>query len=94
MPAEPRATVDGYAIRSSDGDTARQVVGELTAGDGQRVTLLAGQAVRIMTGAPLPAGADAAIMVERTSEHAGQLTYTGSVRAGDCVIQPGSDMRA
>ena len=94
MPAEPRATVDGYAICSSDGDTVRQVVGELTAGDGQQVTLAAGQAVRIMTGAPLPAGADAAVMVERTSEHDSLLTYTGSVRAGDCVIQIGSDMRA
>ena len=94
MPAEARSTIDGYAIRSSDGDVPRHVVGELTAGDGQQVILLAGQAVRIMTGAPLPAGADAAVMVERTQESAGVLTYTGTVRAGECVIQPGSDMRA
>jgi len=94
MPAEPRSTIDGYAIRSADGDIARPVVAELTAGGDTLAQLLPGQAVRIMTGAPLPAGADAAVMVERTQESAGVLTYTGSVRAGEYVIQPGSDMRA
>ncbi|MFM2032935.1 MAG: hypothetical protein RLZZ297_1700 [Chloroflexota bacterium] len=94
MPAEARATVDGYALRSSDGDTARRVIAELTAGGTTRVTLGPGDAVRIMTGAPLPPGADAAIMVERTHERDDILTYTGSVRPGDCVLQPGSDMRA
>ncbi len=94
MPTEPRSTIDGYAIRSADGDIARPVVAELTAGGDTLAQLLPGQAVRIMTGAPLPAGADAAVMVERTQEVAGVLTYTGTVRAGECVIQPGSDMRA
>lgn len=94
LPAEQRSTVDGYAIRTADGDIARPVVAELTAGGDTLAQLLPGQAVRIMTGAPLPTGADAAVMVERTHEVAGIMTYTGSVRAGECVIQPGSDMRA
>ena len=93
MPAERRATVDGYAIRTSDGDGPRQVIAELTAGSGERIELAPGQATRIMTGAPLPAGADAAVMVERTQEVAGVLTYHGSVRAGECVLPVGSDMR-
>lgn len=93
MPAEPRATVDGYAIRTSDGDAPRQVIAELTAGGGDRITLAPGQATRIMTGAPLPAGADAAVMVERTQEENGILTYQGSVRAGECVLPIGNDMR-
>lgn len=93
MPAENRATVDGYAIRTSDGDGPRQVIAELTAGGGERITLAPGQATRIMTGAPLPAGADAAVMVERTHEVDGVLTYQGSVRAGECVLPVGSDMR-
>ena len=42
MPAEPRATVDGYAIRTSDGDVPRQVIAELTAGGGERLTLAPG----------------------------------------------------
>lgn len=94
LPAEARATVDGYAVRSVDGDGPRRVIAELTAGGSTRVSLAAGEAVRIMTGAPLPPGADAAIMVERTREDDGVLTYDGSVRAGECVLQPGSDMRA
>lgn len=93
MPAEPRATVDGYAIRTSDGDGSRQVIAELTAGGGERISLAPGQATRIMTGAPLPTGADAAVMVERTHEVDGVLTYQGSVRAGECVLPVGSDMR-
>lgn len=93
MPAEPRATVDGYAIRTSDGDGPRQVIAELTAGGGERISLAPGQATRIMTGAPLPTGADAAVMVERTHEVDGVLTYQGSVRAGECVLPVGSDMR-
>jgi molybdenum cofactor synthesis domain-containing protein len=94
MPTEPRATVDGYAIRTSDGDGPRQVIAELTAGGGERISLAPGQATRIMTGAPLPAGADAAVMVERTHEVDGVLTYQGSVRAGECVLPVGSDMRS
>jgi molybdopterin molybdotransferase len=93
IPAEPRATVDGYAVRSSDGTMPRQVVAELTAGDGQQLVLAPGTAVRIMTGAPLPVGADAAIMVERTREQAGILTFDGNVRAGECVLPVASDMR-
>ena len=93
IPAEPRATVDGYAVRSSDGTMPRRVVAELTAGNHQHVTLEPGTAVRIMTGAPLPTGADAAIMVERTREHDGILTFDGTVRAGECVLPVASDMR-
>ena len=93
MPSEPRATVDGYAVRSSDGTMPRQVIAELTAGNDLAVTLGAGQAVRIMTGAPLPPGADAAIMVERTREADGVLTFTGDIRAGECVLPTGHDMQ-
>lgn len=93
MPSEPRATVDGYAVRSSDGSMPRQVIAELTAGNDLAVTLGAGQAVRIMTGAPLPRGADAAIMVERTREVADVLTFSGEIRAGECVLPTGHDMQ-
>ena len=93
MPSEPRSTVDGYAVRSSDGTMPRQVIAELTAGNDLAVTLGAGQAVRIMTGAPLPRGADAAIMVERTREVADVLTFSGEIRAGECVLPTGHDMQ-
>src|SRR5689334_8674806 len=65
LPDVPKASVDGYALRSADGAGARRVLAELTAGGRQRVSLDMGMAVRIMTGAPLPPGADTVIMVEQ-----------------------------
>lgn len=71
LPPFDRAQMDGYAVRSEDvrGAPVRlRVVGEAAAGRGWRGTLNAGEAVRIMTGAPLPAGADGVEQVELTRE--------------------------
>ncbi|HEX5706707.1 MAG TPA: gephyrin-like molybdotransferase Glp, partial [Pyrinomonadaceae bacterium] len=71
LPPFDRAQMDGYAVRSEDLDVvpARlRVVGEAAAGRGWRGTLGAGEAVRIMTGAPLPSGADGVQQVELTRE--------------------------
>ena len=71
LPPFDRAQMDGYAVRSEDlrETPARlRVVGEAAAGKGWRGTLQAGEAVRIMTGAPLPAGADSVQQVEVTRE--------------------------
>jgi len=73
FPPFDRATRDGYAVRSADlaGIPARlEVVGEVKAGDWPDPAVCSvgrGQAVGIMTGAPLPAGADAVVMVEHTA---------------------------
>jgi molybdopterin molybdotransferase len=74
LPPFDRAQMDGYAVRSEDlrETPARlRVVGEAAAGSGWRGTLQAGEAVRIMTGAPLPAGADSVQQVEVTREEEG-----------------------
>ncbi|MET0625185.1 MAG: gephyrin-like molybdotransferase Glp [Pyrinomonadaceae bacterium] len=71
LPPFDRAQMDGYAVRSEDlrETPARlRVVGEAAAGSGWRGALGAGEAVRIMTGAPLPAGADSVQQVEVTRE--------------------------
>ncbi|MFN2456470.1 MAG: molybdopterin molybdotransferase MoeA, partial [Pyrinomonadaceae bacterium] len=72
LPPFDRALMDGYAVRSEDtrgGAPVRlKIVGEAAAGRGWRGTLRAGEAVRIMTGAPLPAGADGVQQVEVTRE--------------------------
>src|SRR5215213_1867549 len=71
LPPFDRAQMDGYAVRSEDlrETPARlRVVGESAAGKGWRGTLRPGEAVRIMTGAPLPAGADSVQQVEVTRE--------------------------
>src|SRR5690349_12981649 len=71
LPPFDRAQMDGYAVRSEDlrETPARlHVVGEAAAGKGWRGTLKSGEAVRIMTGAPLPSGADSVQQVEVTRE--------------------------
>src|SRR3954468_18018241 len=71
FPPFPRATRDGYAVRASDFEKLPvdlQFVGEIKAGGApSSLSLESGQAVAIMTGAPVPNGADAVIMVEHTS---------------------------
>src|SRR3954471_8016162 len=74
LPPFDRAQMDGYAVRSADlrETPARlRVVGEAAAGSGWRGTLQAGEAGRIMTGAPLPSGADSVQQVEVTREEEG-----------------------
>jgi molybdenum cofactor synthesis domain-containing protein len=71
LPPFDRAQMDGYAVRAEDTRTAParlRVVGESAAGNGWHQEMHAGEAVRIMTGAPVPAGADAVQKVEVTRE--------------------------
>lgn len=74
LPPFDRALMDGYAVRADDTRRAPatlRVVGEAAAGRGWRGRLKSGEAVRIMTGAPLPAGADSVQQVEVTREAEG-----------------------
>src|SRR5438067_1250712 len=71
LPPFDRALMDGYAMRAEDTADAPvrlRIVGEAAAGRGWRGTLQAGEAVRIMTGAPVPTGADSVQQVEVTRE--------------------------
>src|SRR5918911_657540 len=71
LPPFDRAQMDGYAVRAEDtkGAPVRlRIVGESAAGKGWHQQLDEGQAVRIMTGAPVPAGADSVQQVELTHE--------------------------
>ena len=69
FPPFARATRDGFAVRADDlpsGVTTLRVVGQVRAGDSYDLPVAAGEAVEIMTGAAVPAGADAVVMVEYT----------------------------
>lgn len=98
-PPHDRAMMDGYAVRTADlpdGRGSLAVVDEITAGRVPRLALGPGEAARIMTGAPLPAGADAVVMVEQT-----RATDDGRVEVDDSPPWPGqhvlpraSEMRA
>ena len=100
FPPFDRATRDGYAVRAADlaGVPARlELVGEVKAGDWPEPAVCSverGQAVGIMTGAPLPAGADAVVMVEHTSLSDHSVEVQRSVSVGENFVRRGVEARA
>lgn len=94
VPALPTSTVDGYAVRSADGVRPRRWLAELTAGRVFDGTIGPGEALRIMTGAPVPTGADAVVMVEETVLAGDTVELQRAPRAGQNVTPVGADMRA
>ena len=99
LPPFPRSTRDGYAVRSADLAAvpgSLEVVGEIKAGESLENIpkyLGNGQAVSIMTGAPVPKGADAVVMVEYTSQQDGRVEITRSVAAGENVVPAGAEAK-
>jgi molybdopterin molybdotransferase len=98
MPPFTKAMMDGYALRSADlpgGVGDLDVVDEITAGKTPSRALSAGQAARIMTGAPLPEGADAVVMVERTRTVGNSQVHIedSELRAGMNALPRGREMR-
>jgi molybdenum cofactor synthesis domain-containing protein len=99
VPPFANTAVDGYAVRAQDtaGAPVELVVaGEVAAGAARTQTLQPGEAVRIMTGAPIPPGADAVVMVEDTARLDGgaRVLVRRAVHAGDAVRAAGDDVRA
>ena len=97
VPAFDNTAMDGYAVRSADTAAAPvtlEVVGTLAAGGVPTAPVGAGQAIRIMTGAPIPPGADAVIMVERTRALDGgdRVVAEASVPVGNHVRTTGEDL--
>jgi len=96
VPPFAASTMDGYAVIASDETTVREVLGEQDAGYVSHITVMPGTAMRIMTGAPLPAGADAVIPVEDTVETdvngKRRVELRRPVRLGEYVRPIGSDM--
>jgi molybdopterin molybdotransferase len=80
FPPFPRATRDGFALRSEDlrnGNMTLRVVGQVRAGDSYDLPVAHGEAVEIMTGAAVPGGADAVVMVEYTERKTLEIDYEG-----------------
>ena len=99
VPPFANSAVDGYAVRAADVAAAPVelvVVDEVAAGASSDLTVGEGQAIRIMTGAPMPDGADASVMVEDTERLDGgsRVLVRRSVNAGDAVRGVGEDVRA
>ena len=97
IPPLDNSAMDGYAIRAADTadpPVRLRVVEDLAAGKVSNATVAPGTAIRIMTGAVIPAGADAVAQVEITDGGAGEVTIERSVAAGANVRRRGDDMRA
>lgn len=99
LPPFDRSQMDGYAIRAVDAEHAPvslRIVGESAAGRGWHHELPAGAAVRIMTGAPVPKGADSVQQVELTRELAGGSTVEilEPVVKGRSIVTRGNEIKA
>jgi molybdopterin molybdotransferase len=96
-PPFDKAMMDGYAVRSADlaaGKAQLRVVDEVRAGQTPRVAVGPGEATRIMTGAPMPEGADAVVVVERTRVVGGRVEVDDRPpRAGQHILRRGAEMR-
>lgn len=99
-PPFDKSMMDGYAVRAADLSRPRaklRVVGELTAGRVDQRGLEAGEAIRIMTGAPIPSGADAVVRFEDADFDAAtqSVSFRGAgATAGSNIIRRGTSMRA
>jgi molybdopterin molybdotransferase len=97
VPPFHNTAVDGYAVRAVDVahvPVELHVVGELAAGSAPTIEVTQGTAIRIMTGAPIPRGCDAVVMVEET-ERVGDshVRIVSSVSVGDAIRHAGSDVQ-
>lgn len=99
FPPFPRATRDGYALRAADVQSVPanlRCIASIKAGSSveeSSVVVGRNEAAEIMTGAPVPAGADAVVMVEYTDAASKTVTVKRSVKAGENVVPAGAEAR-
>lgn len=93
VPPFANSAMDGFAVLADDGTSARRLVGESRAGGPPAPAVEAGTAVRIMTGAPMPDGADSVVPIEDADERDGVVTIAVSPRPGTHVRAAGHDVR-
>lgn len=98
VPSHRNAAVDGYAVRGADlpqpGELGQlTIVGESLAGHAYAGVVEPGQAIRIMTGAAMPDGADTVVMQEHVERHDRQLHLDARHQPGQNVRQAGEDMQ-
>ncbi len=95
FPALARSVRDGFAVRAADVPGTLRVIGEVRAGTRFEGSVASGEAVEIMTGAPVPRGADAVVMVEHVTRGAdGSVTTDRAAQPGQFVNPKGCEARA
>jgi molybdopterin molybdotransferase len=101
IPPHTNTAMDGYAVRAADTTGASpetpvrlQVIGELAAGYVAEENVAPGTAIRIMTGAPIPPGADAIVRFERTKRDEDHVDILAEVQIGKEIRPAGEDVRS
>jgi len=92
-----RATRDGFAVRAADLAAAGRtldIIGEIKAGDSFAAEIRAGQCAQIMTGAGVPRGADAVVMIEHTKPSKARVLVERTAESGQNIVAKGSEARA
>jgi len=90
-PALSRSVRDGYAVRAADLPGELQIVGEVRAGERYAGSVGQGEAVEIMTGAPIPEGADAVVMIEHTSRSDHRVAIDRGAEPGQFINPRGCE---
>jgi putative molybdopterin biosynthesis protein len=100
IPPFDRSTVDGYAVKAEETFGAEenrpivlQISGTVNIGELARATVGKGEAVEIVTGAPIPEGADAVVMIERTSRRDGEVAVFSAVPKNENTMKAGADIK-
>jgi molybdopterin molybdotransferase len=98
VPAHTNSAMDGYALAGAElpaeGERSFRIIGTALAGRPFDGTAGAGECVRIMTGAPVPAGTDTVVMQERVRREGDQAVIGSGQRAGQNVRPAGEDLKA
>jgi len=99
IPPFNRSTVDGYAVKTvdtfgaeEDRPVALKLIGKVNVGEAPRIKVEKGTVAEIVTGAPIPKGADAAVMIENTVRKDKTVLVHQSVSLGENVMKAGSDI--
>jgi len=95
-PPFDRSTRDGYAVRAAEATPGARLacVGEIKAGDTPPPLLASTTCLQIMTGAAVPVGADAVVMIEHTTREADSVAFTRESRPGQNIVLRGSEGRS
>jgi molybdenum cofactor synthesis domain-containing protein len=100
IPPFNRSTVDGYAVKAEDTSGAEEnqpvklkVCGVVDVGEPPKISIAKGEAAEIVTGAPIPEGADAAVMVEDTDREDVELLVYRAVTKNENVMKKGTDIK-
>ena len=94
LPPFDNSAMDGFAVRAADLPGELPVAGSIAAGAAPSAALAPGTAVRIMTGAPLPTGADAVVMREEADDRGDRVRFAARAAPGQHVRRTGEDIAA